>query len=243
MRSPWGIWFVPLILVLINEQICNKLFWGTNWAQLELPTCDPSFNFLILRVVYYVFKNYNTTNNNPMLNDIRFNQNIFWRHYGEEELSKWSTPKRLKVIIRVEGGHYTGSSRNSYEGRWWRTLVVSTGLSRAATIALGADESSGAGQQCGGARGGGCVVKGGSSARDSAPPPVLLITHVSASRKYVLSATCSSSTLYILPTKHNDFTTITIQIKYFTFIIKHILWVQQILTIKKKERHKFVQQC
>lgn len=81
-----------------------------------------------------------------------------------------------------------------------------------------------------------CVVKGGSSARDSAPPPVLLITHASASRKYVLSATCSSSTLYILPTKHNDFTTITIQIKYFTFIIKQILWVQQILTIKKRER-------
>lgn len=126
--------------------------------------------------------------------------------------SKWSTPKRLKVIIRVEGGHYTGSSRNSYEGRWWRTLVVSTGLSRAATIALGADESSGAGQQCGGARG--VCGEGGSSACDSAPPPVLLNTHVSASRKYVLSATCSSSTLYILPTKHNDFIYITIQIKY-----------------------------
>lgn len=144
MRRPWGIWFVPLILVFINEHICNKLFWRTNWAQLELPFCDPTFNLLIMRVVYYVFKNYNTTNNNPMLNDIRFNQNIFWSHDGEEESSKWSTPKRLKVIIRVEGGHYTGSSRNSYEGRWWRTLVVSTGLSRAATIALGADESSGA---------------------------------------------------------------------------------------------------
>lgn len=61
---------------------------------------------------------------------------------------------------------------------------------------------------------GGCVVKGGSSARDSAPPPVLLITHVSASRKYVLSATCSSSPLYILSTKHNDCIYITIQIKY-----------------------------
>lgn len=156
MRRSWGIWFVPLILVFINEQICNKLLWGTNWAQLELQTCDPAFNLLILRVVYYVFKNYNSANNNLMLNDIRFNQNIFWSHDGEEELSKWSTPKRLKVIIRVEGGHYTGSSRNSYEGRWWRTLVVSTGLSRAATIALGADESSGAGQQCGGARGGVC---------------------------------------------------------------------------------------
>lgn len=153
MRRPWGIWFVPLILVFINERICNQLFWGTIWAQLELPTCDPTCNLLIWRVVYYVFKNYNTTNNNPMLNDIRFNQNIFWSQDGEEEFSKWSTSKRLKVIIRVEGGHYTGSSRNSYEGRWWRTLVVSTGLSRAATIALGADESSGAEQQCGGARG------------------------------------------------------------------------------------------
>lgn len=104
------------------------------------------------------------------------------------------------MIIRVEGGHYTGSSQNSCEGRWWRTLVVSTGLSRAATIALGADESSGA-ASC-------VVVRGGVSERECGEGREYLLpatvlrrpscrSHASASRKYVLSVTCSS-TLYIL---------------------------------------------